>query len=171
MFRKNPPAALSVLIDDSKKLSASRRQIAYQALLAADDIDVSVAAASVGEIGRLNILQASFLAMQRAVMRLPVRPDLVLVDGNRAPVLPCVARTVVGGDALSLSIAAASIVAKIVRDRAMTRLALRHDAYAWERNAGYGTRAHMDGLRSRGVTPHHRAGFAPIRALMQELAA
>ncbi|WP_264818214.1 ribonuclease HII, partial [Acidomonas methanolica] len=112
---------------------------------------------------RLNIGQATLLAMRRALARLRLVPAMALVDGNRAPDLPCPVRTVVGGDGLSLSIAAASIIAKVVRDRAMTRLSRRHDAYGWERNAGYGTAAHLSALRSIGLTRHHRRGFAPVR--------
>ena len=109
-------------------------------------------AASVEEIARLNILRASLLAMRRAVLRLPRPPDLALVDGNQAPDLPCPVACCVGGDASSLSIAAASIVAKVVRDRAMARLAARYPAYGWCANAGYGTAA-------------HRAAFGTVRML------
>jgi ribonuclease HII len=101
--------------------------------------------------------------MQRALKALGVRPDAALVDGNVAPSLPCPVTTVIGGDARSLSIAAASIVAKVTRDRLMRRLAARYAGYGWERNAGYGTREHQAALTARGVTIHHRRSFAPVR--------
>ncbi|AQS89335.1 ribonuclease HII [Neoasaia chiangmaiensis NBRC 101099] len=163
IFRRIPSPELAALIDDSKRLTARRRELACDALLNSADVEVALGAASVAEIERINIGQACHLAMRRAVARLPTRPKTALVDGHRAPELPCDAVTIIGGDRLSLSIAAASIVAKVVRDRAMRRLAQRHDAYAWERNAGYGTAVHLAGLRDVGVTPHHRRGFAPVR--------
>ena len=100
--------------------------------------------------------------MNRAVARLGIVPDLALVDGNRVPDLPCPARAVIGGDGLSLSIAAASIVAKVTRDRLMARLGSRYPGFGWERNAGYGTPEHQAALKRLGVTPHHRRSFAPI---------
>ena len=118
------------------------------------------------EIGRLNILWASMLAMRRAVMRLPVVPGLVLVDGNWAPELPCAVRCIVGGDASEAVIGAASIVAKVVRDRCMARLDARYPGYGWAENAGYGTPAHRAALQALGVTAHHRAGFGTVRRLM-----
>src|SRR5690606_26309888 len=112
--------------------------------------------ATVAEIDRLNILQASLLAMARAVAALPVTPDAALVDGNRPPKLPCPCRCVVGGDGRALSIAAASVVAKVTRDRMMAALAGGHPGYGWDRNAGYGTPEHRRALERLGVTPHHR---------------
>ena len=116
---------------------------------------------------RINVLRANLLAMRRAVAALEAwtgrRPDLALVDGNVAPALPCAVRTIVKGDSLSLSIAAASVVAKVTRDRVMRALALRHPGYGWEANAGYATAAHVEAIRRLGVTPHHRRSFAPIR--------
>jgi ribonuclease HII len=106
------------------------------------------------------------LAMRRAVLRLPGLPDLALIDGNRAPAVPCPTRCCIGGDATSLSIAAASIVAKVVRDRAMDRLAARHPQYGWHANAGYGTRAHQAALAQHGPTRHHRAAFGAVRRLL-----
>ena len=141
---------------------ASRRQAAFDALRANPAARVAVAAASAAEIGRLNILRASLLAMRRAAERLgPV--DAALVDGNAAPDLACPVRCVVGGDGISLSIAAASIVAKVIRDRGMARLAARYPGYGWERNAGYPTAEHRAALAALGATPHHRAGFAGIK--------
>ena len=168
------PPALAALIDDSKKLDAAAREGAFAALLAARQaglIEIGLAAASVAEIARLNILGAALLAMRRAVARLPAPPDLALIDGNRAPSLPCAVRCVVGGDARCLSIAAASIVAKVVRDRAMARLAARLPGYGWERNAGYGTAAHRAALRLLGPTRHHRAGFGTVRRIAADQAA
>ena len=127
----------------------------------------AIRAASVADILRLNILHASMLAMRRAVHRLPSLPDLALIDGNCAPPLPCPARCCIGGDATSLSIAAASIIAKVIRDRAMTRLAARHPLYGWHRNAGYGTTAHRAALVSHGPTRHHRAAFGTVRLLLE----
>jgi ribonuclease HII len=121
-----------------------------------------VGIASVAEIEQLNILAATMLAMRRAVLSLPALPGLALVDGNRAPDLPCAAQTVVKGDGKSFSIAAASVIAKVTRDRIMVELAAAHPGYGWETNRGYGTAAHRAGLDRHGVTPHHRRGFKPI---------
>ncbi len=158
------PPGLAALLNDSKLLSVARREAAYAALYEAG-AEIGVGAASVGEIARLNILRAALLAMCRAVVRLPVPPDLALVDGNQAPALFCPVRCVVGGDRRSFSIAAASIVAKVVRDRAMTRLAGRYPGYNWQRNAGYGTAAHRAALLALGITRHHRAAFGLVRRL------
>jgi len=165
VFRGPPPAALARLLDDSKKLTAARRDAAFAALLdAARDglLEHAIAAASAAEIGRLNILRASQLAMQRALARLPSLPDLALVDGNQPPRLPCAVRAVVGGDAASFSIAAASILAKVIRDRAMARLDLRWPGYGFAAHQGYPTAAHRAALARLGPTPHHRRGFGPV---------
>lgn len=165
MFLAAPHAGLSELLDDSKRLTASARDRAAAALRAAARdglLAFGVGAASAAEIGRLNILRATHLAMLRAVSRLPWLPDLALVDGNSAPALPCPVRCVVGGDARSLSIAAASILAKTVRDRAMTRLDPRWPAYGFARHAGYPTAAHLAALATHGASPHHRRGFGPV---------
>lgn len=169
VFLRAPPAALAALIDDSKQLSAARREAAFAAIRAAAGdgvLDLAVGAASAAEIGRLNILRATHLAMARAVARLRALPDLVLVDGNRAPPLPCAVRCVVGGDALSLSVAAASILAKVVRDRAMARLDPRWPGYGFARHAGYPTAAHREALARLGPSPHHRRGFGPVDRLL-----
>jgi ribonuclease HII len=161
MARLDP--ALADRLDDSKRLTAARRAEIAGLLRASPGVIFALGAASVREIERLNILQASLLAMRRATARLPVKPDFLLIDGNRLPKeLPCPALAVVKGDSRSLSIAAASILAKVTRDRAMAALARRWPAYGWENNAGYGAPAHLAGLRSAGITPHHRRGFAPI---------
>mgnify|MGYP005849684903 CR=1 FL=1 len=169
VFRAPPPPALAAMIDDSKRLSAAAREAAASALRDAARcglLDAALGAASAAEIGRLNILHATHLAMARAVARLSSPPGLVLVDGNRAPPLPCPVRCVVGGDALSLSIAAASILAKTVRDRAMARLDPRWPGYGFARHAGYPTAAHRAALAALGATPHHRRGFGPVDAAL-----
>ncbi len=153
------------MLDDSKRLDAARREQAFAALRAARGaglLRLGVGAASAREIGALNILRATHVAMARAVARLGEPPALVLVDGNRPPPLPCAVRCVVGGDARSLSIAAASILAKVTRDRAMARLGARWPAYGFARHQGYPTRAHAAALRAHGPCPHHRRGFAPV---------
>jgi ribonuclease HII len=161
------PRALARLLDDSKQLTAAEREAAFAALRAHDRVEIGVGAASVAEIARLNILQASLLAMARAVLRLSTPPELALVDGNVAPALLCSVRCVVGGDAECLSIAAASIVAKVVRDRAMARLAARFPQYGWAENAGYATARHRAALADHGPCAHHRAGFGTVRRLAQ----
>jgi ribonuclease HII len=167
MFLVPPDPELARRIDDSKRLSAAQREAAYRLLdeaRAAGQVAIGVGAASVAEIGRLNILQATYLAMQRAVARLTPAPDLVLVDGHRGPRFDCAARCVVGGDRICLSIAAASVVAKVLRDRAMRRLGARWPDYGWAANRGYPTAAHRIALMTFGATPHHRRGFAPVEA-------
>ena len=144
---------------DSKALSAAQRD--ELAAIIRRDGRVALAAASVAEIERLNILGATLLAMRRAVLRLGVRPGLVLVDGNRPPAIEAPVRCVVGGDATVPEISAASIVAKVARDALMCRLALRYPGYGWERNAGYPTREHLAALARLGINCHHRRGFAP----------
>jgi ribonuclease HII len=156
------PAELRDGLDDSKQLRREMRETCYQALMGCARIGVG--AASVREIDRINILHASLLAMSRAVAAVGVRPDVALIDGNMTPpALPCPAKTVVGGDALSFSIAAASVIAKVTRDRIMRALAQRHPSYAWESNVGYSTRAHFAAIAEFGVTVHHRRSFAPVR--------
>jgi ribonuclease HII len=152
--------ALAAQIDDSKKLSPKRRDALHDALRSC--VTYGLGEASVAEIDQINILQATFLAMHRAVDNLPLRPDFALVDGNRRPPLPCPGECLIGGDARSLSIAAASIIAKVVRDKIMWELAQLHTGYGWERNAGYGTAAHLAAIAHLGVTEHHRKSFRPI---------
>jgi ribonuclease HII len=155
------PRALRRGIDDSKVLSAEEREDYCREIRRCAVIGIG--AASVREIDRINILRASLLAMQRAVQALGILPDAALVDGNIAPALPCRARTVIGGDARSLSIAAASIVAKVMRDQIMRELARRYAGYGWESNVGYATREHCEALMALGATIHHRRSFAPVR--------
>jgi len=161
------PRKLARLLNDSKQLTPAEREAAYAALRAHDHVEIGIAAASVTEIARLNILHASLLAMARAVLRLRTPPELALVDGNVAPTLICQVRCVVGGDAECLSIAAASIVAKVVRDRAMARLAVRFPHYGWAENAGYATARHRAALADHGPCAHHRAAFGAVRRLAQ----
>ena len=151
-------------IDDSKKISAPRREAIAGLLVGCARIGIG--AATVAEIGELNILGATFRAMARAVAALGITPDIALIDGNRPPPLCCPVRTVIRGDSVSLSIAAASIVAKVTRDRIMVRLATRYPEFGWEKNAGYGTAQHRAALDRVGVTPHHRKTFAPIKVLL-----
>ena len=165
VFPNGVPAGLARLLDDSKALRPAARAAAFAALqeaAAAGLVEFGIAAASVAEIARRNILGATHLAMARAVARLPSLPGLALVDGNQPPRLPCAVRCVVRGDSLSLSIAAASILAKVVRDRAMARLHRRWPVYGFAAHAGYPTLAHRAALARHGPCPHHRRGFAPV---------
>jgi len=169
-----PVLAAAVILDpsrpiaglaDSKKLSAARRevlalQIREQALYWA------LGRAEVDEIDQLNILQASLLAMRRAVETLGIRPGLALVDGNRAPLLTCPVRTVVRGDASVAAISAASILAKVARDREMLELEARYPGYGFAGHKGYPTRAHLQALAELGPSPVHRRSFGPVRRLI-----
>jgi ribonuclease HII len=155
------PDQLAELLDDSKRLTPVQRQRAVLALREGG-AHIAIGAASVTEIARINILQASLLAMIRAVKRLPRRPDHVLVDGNQRPALDMPCTALIGGDGLSLSVAAASIIAKITRDRLMARLDVRYPGFAWARNAGYATEAHRAAIMTIGPTVHHRARFGPL---------
>jgi ribonuclease HII len=152
--------ALAARLDDSKKLKRPVRETLLAELGSCADIGIGIA--EVAEIDSLNILQATLLAMQRAVDALDRLPEAALIDGNIAPRLAMPAHTVVKGDSRSLSIAAASIAAKVTRDRIMAELAGAHPGYGWERNAGYGTAEHRAALERLGITPHHRRSFAPI---------
>lgn len=160
------PRGIPPGLDDSKKLSALKREALYAQLQTCARIGVGQA--SVAEIDTQNILNASLLAMTRAVSALPATPSLVLVDGNRAPILACKSETLIGGDARSLSIAAASIIAKVSRDRIMGVLDTEFPGYGWKTNQGYGTRAHRDALSRLGVTPHHRRSFKPVYKMLCE---
>ncbi|MFA5122561.1 ribonuclease HII [Zavarzinia sp.] len=161
------PAGVAVPagITDSKKLSAQARDRLFEAIVAT--VPFGIGEASVEEIDRLNILRATFLAMRRAVEALPVMPGHALVDGNRAPELPCPVTTLVKGDSLSLSIAAASIVAKVHRDRLMQAADLRFPGYGFGRHMGYGTPEHQEALQRLGPTSFHRTSFSPIKLLIQ----
>lgn len=170
-----PVSAAAVILDaaypinglaDSKQLSASARE-----MLAVEIRKYarawSVAFATVEEIDRLNILQASMLAMQRAVAGLTLAPTLVLVDGNRTPQLPCAARAIIRGDATEPAISAASILAKVARDALLDDLDKQFPAYGFARHKGYPTPAHLAALAAHGPCPVHRVSFAPVRAACQ----
>ena len=155
------PNRIPAGLNDSKALSAKVRDRLFDEIHSV--AEVSVAHATVEEIDRLNILRASHLAMCRAVSGLPRPPDQALIDGNMIPRdLGCDGVALIKGDARSVSIAAASIVAKVVRDRIMVDLAQHHPGYGWEKNAGYPTKAHREALLSLGVTPHHRRSFKTV---------
>ena len=168
--RANLPLSLASELDDSKRLKAAARDRLLAELI--PHAVIGVGQASAAEIDALNILQATFLAMDRAVQALGRMPDFALVDGNRPPPLPsapgCRVDCLVGGDGRSLSIAAASIAAKVTRDRLMADLAERFPGYGWERNAGYGTAAHKAALERLGVTPEHRKSYKPIRNILRD---
>lgn len=150
-------------LNDSKQLTAHRRED-YDHTIREKAIAVSVGSATVEEIDRMNILGATFLAMERAIEGLEPHPEYLLIDGNRfRSHLEIPYETIVGGDGRVASIAAASIVAKVYRDHLMAHLAEKYPEYHWERNAGYGTAAHLAAIRSHGLTPHHRRTFAPCR--------
>ncbi len=159
------PACIPRGLNDSKKLSEKRREALFAAIT--DSALVGVGQASAAEIDDINILQASHLAMMRAIAALPRVPDHVLVDGNRLPkALTLPAQAIVKGDARSLSIAAASIIAKVTRDRIMVDLAQQHPGYGWHKNAGYPTKDHLEALQNLGVTPHHRRSFRPVHNIL-----
>ena len=163
------PEPLAEKLDDSKKLSAAKREELFNDLHTCGAL-IGCGSASVEEIDRLNILQATFLAMRRAVSAFPALPSFAIIDGNKVPPgLPCPAQALIKGDALSLSVAAASIIAKVTRDRLMADLAKEFPYYGWEKNAGYGTKAHQNGLAEHGICVHHRKSYAPIKKFLQEL--
>lgn len=150
------------LVNDSKKLTARKRDTLFDLILA--HCVCGIGEASVAEIDSMNILRASLLSMKRAFEQMGGAADWVaLVDGNQKPPLPCTIQTVVKGDSTSLSIAAASILAKVTRDRHMEALCRQHPGYGWAKNAGYGTAEHLQGIKINGVTEHHRRSFAPVR--------
>lgn len=169
-----PVVAAAVVLDadripeglsDSKTLRPDRRAELCGLILATAEVGTGLA--TVEEIDRINILRASHLAMSRALAALVSPADYALVDGNLLPGdLPCTAEAVVKGDGRSLSIAAASIVAKVTRDRIMVDLAQQHPGYGWETNAAYATPAHLQALRDLGATPHHRRSFAPVHNML-----
>jgi ribonuclease HII len=152
-------------LNDSKLLDEETRESLYPQIMEMA-VAVGMGEASVGEIDLVNIRQATHLAMARAVRALAIPAAFALVDGNDPPALPCRCETLVGGDGRSLSIAAASIVAKVTRDRMMVALHAEHPGYNWRRNKGYGTAEHYEGLRAHGVCVHHRRSFAPIHNLL-----
>jgi ribonuclease HII len=151
-------------VDDSKQLSAAERE-RLATKIRSRALAIGVGAASVREIDRLNIFHAAVLAMRRALARLPIRPDHVILDGRAIRSLGTPHTAVVGGDACCYNIACASIIAKVTRDRVMHALAVRYPGYRWERNVGYSTAAHFAGIAERGITPHHRRSFLPVSQL------
>lgn len=165
--RDRAPDSLLDVLDDSKKLNAKQRTAVFSALT--DCAAIGVGKADVDEIDSDNILVASLNAMVRAITDLPTPPDFALVDGNRQPDLPCDLRCVIKGDSRSLSVAAASVVAKVTRDTIMRDLSRQFPGYGWERNAGYGTAEHGRALDKLGVTPHHRKSFAPIIKILRRV--
>ena len=159
------PSRIPLGIDDSKKLTEKRRALLFEQIM--ECAAVGVGQAGPAEIDEMNILRASHLAMVRAIGALPLPPDHVLIDGNLLPRdLTVSAEALVKGDARSLSIGAASIVAKVVRDRIMVDLAQQHPGYGWEKNAGYPTKDHLTALQNLGVTPHHRRSFRPVHNIL-----
>lgn len=161
------PSFLQNGIQDSKKLAKAKREHLYQELMTLTSFNYGIGVASVEEIDRLNILKATFLAMERAVRALVQQPQTLLIDGKYIPSFAGIQTIpVIKGDDISLSIAAASIFAKVTRDRIMEELATIYPVYGWERNAGYGTQYHQDALKIHGITPHHRKSFAPIKKLL-----
>lgn len=158
--RARLPRKLARRLDDSKKLTAAAREEIAAAL---QEVAIyAIAGASPAEIDSINILRATQLAMRRAVERLPIAPDHALVDGNQPPALPCPLTSIVQGDQRSLSVAAASILAKVERDKIMSQLATVHTAYGWERNVGYSTPEHLGAIRTHGICPQHRRSFRPV---------
>ena len=152
-------------LNDSKRLSKKQRELLYSVII--DSSIISVIHVSVEDIDRLNILQASLLAMLRAAEALQKVPDYALIDGDKIPEkLFCPATALIKGDSKSLSIAAASIVAKISRDRLMNALGRKNPGYGWEKNAGYPTKEHFLALQDMGVTPHHRRSFKPVHNIL-----
>lgn len=161
------PENIPMGLNDSKKLTAMKRETLFAAIMAS--AQVSVAHATVAEIDTLNILRASHLAMERAVAGLPQTPDMALIDGNMIPKdLAVPARAIIKGDAVSRSIAAASIIAKITRDRIMWDLAQQFPGYGWESNVGYPSKCHREALQNLGVTPHHRRSFKPVHNILYQ---
>ncbi len=161
------PQAIPDGLRDSKKLSVKRREGLFEIITSTSTF--AIGSCSVQEIDNLNILQATFLAMRRAFAGLNTDPDFALIDGNRVPPdFPCPAQPLIGGDDVSVSIAAASIVAKVTRDRIMCDLADKFPGYGWETNAGYGTKQHLDALKLLGVTPQHRVSFKPVHNILYQ---
>ena len=162
------PDDLLPLINDSKKLTEKKRTTAFELLKTYQGslLQYGVGIASVEEIDALNVGRATRLAMERAVADLSITPDFALIDGIRKPNLVCPAMTVIKGDATSLSIAAASIIAKVTRDKIMIDLDDHHPNYGWAKNAGYGTASHIKAIHDHGVTPYHRTSFEPVKSML-----
>ena len=157
-----PPGYELPGLTDSKQLSARRREQLFEHLMQESSVLKSIAQADVAEIDSLNILRATHLAMRRAAETLPTPPDFCLIDGLPVPHFPIASRSIVKGDGCCLSIAAASILAKVTRDHIMQELHKLYPHYGWAKNAGYGTRDHLLAIQQHGITPHHRRSFAPV---------
>lgn len=166
IFPKPLPIEQTQRITDSKKLSAKQR-LALEEFIKEHAL-WAIGEASVAEIDQFNIFHATFLAMQRAINGLQHSPAHVLIDGKFIPALEYPATAVIKGDSKSISIAAASILAKVHRDALMTTLHQTYPHYHWQKNAGYGTAGHLAALKKHGITPHHRRSFAPVRELIQQ---
>lgn len=165
--QRDLPSSLMLHIHDSKKLTHKKRVEIYDILTQSDFCSYGIGQASVEEIDQINIRQATFLAMQRSLSNLNTPVHMALVDGNALPKLPCPAKAIISGDQFSLSIAAASIIAKVFRDQMMVELSEQFPGYGWETNMGYGTKQHQDGLKIHGVNCHHRRSFAPIHEILK----
>lgn len=157
-------------VHDSKKLTALKREKCFLQLINSNSLVYGIGSASVEEIDALNIGQATRLSVERAITALPIQPDHALIDGIRKPSINIPLTMIVKGDNLSLSIAAASIIAKVTRDKIMNELSKDYPMYHWAKNAGYGTVLHQEALKKYGITPHHRKSFAPIRTLLDKTA-
>lgn len=171
-LNRNVDERLLKELNDSKKLSKKKREMLYDLLqIEAEkgNILIGIGEASAREIDDINILQASFLAMKRALNKAcGQKPSMLLIDGNREPKdFECSVKAVVKGDAKSYSISAASVLAKVYRDRLMEKMAVTYPGYGFEKNAGYGTKAHIDGLKKFGITPEHRRSYAPIKEFLK----
>lgn len=168
-FVKEVPEDLATALDDSKKLTPKKRELLFEKIKTCGAL-FGIGEATAEEIDKINILQASFLAMRRALEQLEAKGqkmDFVLIDGNRLPTWKWSSQAIVGGDGISLSIAAASVLAKVTRDRQMCELAKEYPYYGWEKNAGYGAPAHIQGLKEHGITPYHRKSYAPIKKIIE----
>lgn len=159
------PDLIALKINDSKKMTAARRAAAYEYITNNPNIIWACAECSPTEIDELNILHASMLAMRRSIDNLPTRPDFVLVDGNRMPP-DITGRPIVRGDAKSMSIACASIIAKVTRDKIMQDLSAQFPEYGWDKNAGYPTASHLNAIKIHGINEHYRKSFGPVKRLL-----
>ncbi|MCJ8323154.1 MAG: ribonuclease HII [Rhizobiales bacterium] len=167
IFEPNFKAKFLTILNDSKKLNAKKRDYLFDEII--NNCDYAIGSASVTEIDDINILQASMLAMHRAIIGLKASAQHALIDGNKIPAqLNINAQAIIKGDGRSFSIAAASIIAKVTRDRLMQKLHSEYPHYSWHTNAGYGTKAHQIGLAEFGITPHHRRTFKPIKRLLRK---
>lgn len=170
-LNRNVSPEILTNLNDSKKLSSVKRERLYNLLLEEEkigNITYGIGQASAAEIDELNILQATFLAMGRAAEKLKIKPQYAIIDGNRLPKsFICPTACIIKGDSLSYSISAASILAKVYRDNLMKEMALKYPYYGFEKNAGYGTKQHIEGLKKHGITPEHRKSYRPIKEFLQ----